>query len=569
MDIEQQIRRMCSSAAFREEVTDLLTRLCRIDTSPRSDLAALRQNEERTFALIEDALRGVCLEGARIEKQPIPASLEDHPAFTTPYYAARENGRGAPFAAEVYAGRHNLLFLVDRASSPAGNGVAVNAHVDVVAPYISPRAEGDFLSGRGSADDKGNVAGIIAALKILRNLEGQGTALRNKITVMFAIDEETGGNGSLALSTDRSLRGRYDSLLVLECTGNRMYAANRGAVYLKAEAAAVPGGCPDGEVDALLTEAFCYAIRELGFEASKIRREAVHPLFPDRPVYLCPGILGPFGAHPSSICGEVEAVVEGISVDSSMETLRRIVEEGIRTYVGEYGDKTQEVDPLTGKPKVTRHYTLERSADGPIHLRVHGTTGHLGALPKNDPAIMKLAYIGCALCEHRTRGDAPFRLMLHGARGAGRLVFEGAQGFLPTHRIEQVSPRVRQAFLRGLAEYLAVTGRRADSIQCEVSFNKLHNEAFSCSLDSASMQRALQAARAAGTMEEGARITGWNASCDARLFAVEHPTLPVITCGAGRLEAAHSAAECIHVPELLKMIEFTTLFLLKETGSIA
>jgi acetylornithine deacetylase/succinyl-diaminopimelate desuccinylase-like protein len=73
----------------------------------------------------------------------------------------------------------------------------------------------------------------------------------------------------------------------------------------------------------------------------------------------------------------------------------------------------------------------------------------------------------------------------------------------------------------------------------------------------------------AGNMEEGEPLLGWNVSCDARLFAGEYPGLPVITCGAGRLEQAHSEGELLHLPELFRAVAFTALFLALETGSYA
>ena len=65
------------------------------------------------------------------------------------------------------------------------------------------------MTGRGTADDKGNVAAIIGALQVLAELGPSGIVrLQNKLTAMFVIDEETGGNGSLALAVDRELKAR-------------------------------------------------------------------------------------------------------------------------------------------------------------------------------------------------------------------------------------------------------------------------------------------------------------------------------------------------------------------------
>ena len=56
MDILHEIRTLCADAAFREEILDLLERLCAIDTTPGDDLARLRDNEGRVFEIIRAAL---------------------------------------------------------------------------------------------------------------------------------------------------------------------------------------------------------------------------------------------------------------------------------------------------------------------------------------------------------------------------------------------------------------------------------------------------------------------------------------------------------------------------------
>ena len=340
MDILHEIRTLCADAAFREEIVDLLERLCAIDTTPGPDLARLRENEDRVFGIIRSALTitaesaedaeksqtsaisassavrfspvkdaatgaawisapaNLLLPGATITRKEIPPTIQNHPAFSAPYYA--------PGAVEdVYRGRGSLLFELDREPSPAGVNTALNAHIDTVPPHIPPSRSGDLLFGRGTADDKGNVAAIIGALQVLAELERRGIVrLQNKLTAMFVIDEETGGNGSLALAMDRALKARYDSILVLECTGNRLHPANRGAVFIKCE-----GRLADaddlGQASPSLLEAFALAILALLDEGDAIRQESDHPLFPHRPVQTCTGILGPFGVHPSAICGEV------------------------------------------------------------------------------------------------------------------------------------------------------------------------------------------------------------------------------------------------------------------------
>ena len=317
MDILHEIRTLCADAAFREEIVDLLERLCAIDTTPGPDLTRLRANESRVFEVIRAALEALHLTDASIVLKEVSPAIQNYPAFSAPYYAL-----GA--VEDVYRGRGNLLFELDREPSPAGINTALNAHIDTVPPHIPPSRSGDLLLGRGTADDKGNVAAIIGALQVLAELERRGIVrLQNKLTAMFVIDEETGGNGSLALAVDRELKARYDSLLVLECTGNRLHPANRGAVFIKCEGR-LADAHDQSQVTPSLLEAFALAILALLDEGEAIRRESDHPLFPHRPVQTCTGILGPFGVHPSAICGEVafEIVFRAHRRDAAAQTNR-------------------------------------------------------------------------------------------------------------------------------------------------------------------------------------------------------------------------------------------------------
>ena len=576
MDILHQVQAICAQEAFQRDVVGLLQQLCAIDTSPAQVLARLRENESRVFRLIRSALERMQLSGGSIVWKELSPAIQNHPAFSKPYYAMgsappQAKGRRASAPAgdyrEVYRGRGNLLFLLDREPSRAGIGTAVNAHIDTVAPYFPPARWGDFVTGRGAADDKGNVAAVIGALQVLAELEKRrAVSLKNNLTAMFVIDEETGGNGSLDLALDRTLKQRYDSILAMECTGGLLHPANRGAVFIQcdgrlSDAAGASRGAPS------LLEAYALAILELVDEGEAIRQESDHPLFPHRPVQTCTGILGPFGQHPTAICGKVSLEVDGPET-LGLEELRAIVERGVGRYVARFGDKTRVIDPQTGAKKVERHFDLDRQGSGRFLATVYGASGHIGSLPQNDAAITKWAYVVRELVsEKRARGLA-LTLALQSADSLSRLSFEGAQGFLPTHSMEEIKARTRDAFLRGIRKYLSDGGWPSDAIHCEVSFDKLHNDAFAGDPNSESMRRALRTAADVGLLPPDQPVRGWDVSCDARLFAAEYPAMPVITFGAGRLEHAHSDQERIQITELMQSIYFTSLFLLRETGTV-
>jgi acetylornithine deacetylase/succinyl-diaminopimelate desuccinylase-like protein len=563
MDILHQVRRICARDAFHAELVDCLLRLCAIDTSPAQDLARLRKNENRVFDILRSALEQLRWPGSSIRWRAISPAIQDHPAFSQPYYAAGP-------VHEVYRGRGNLLFLLDREPSPTGIGLAMNAHIDTVAPHFPPVRSGDLIIGRGTADDKGNLAVILGTLQVLAELERRGVvSLRNKLTVMFVIDEETGGNGSLSLALDRTLRQRYDSLLVLECTGNVLHPANRGAVFVRCDGRLAHRASLSRLAPCLL-EAYAWAILELLDAGEAIRQESDHPLFPHRPVQTCTGILGPFGQHPSTICGLLSVeYVEGSDGFGGlgMEQLRELIERGVGRYVARYGDKTQVTDPQTGIAKVEKHFEMDWRDDGRCLVTLYGAAGHMGSLAQNDAAITKWAYVVRELVEARRALGLAFRLEFPSVSNPDQLVFEGAQGFLPTHSVEEIKARTQAAFLRGIHRYLADVGWPPESISCEVSFDKLHNDAFACDPNSMSVRRAVRTALDVGLVESDRPLRGWEVSCDARLFAKEYPGLPVITFGAGRLEQAHSDQEHVRIADLLQSIGFMSLFVLRETGA--
>ena len=107
-----------------------------------------------------------------------------------------------------------------------------------------------------------------------------------------------------------------------------------------------------------------------------------------------------------------------------------------------------------------------------------------------------------------------------------------------------------------------------DAITCQVTFDKLHNDAFAGDPKSESMVRALRTAVDVGLARPDEPVRGWEVSCDARLFAGEYPGMPVLTFGAGQLEHAHSDRERIHIADLFESIIFVALFVLRETGAV-
>lgn len=562
----REILAVTRTPQFRRYLQDLLVELCTINTTPNPDVAVMRKAEGQCFNILERELRGLAFGGARTERRAVNPAIKKHRHYSLLHFTKTPRRPKGLSPEQTYAGRSNLLYVIPGANGARdgkSQSVAVNAHVDVVAPYFPPTVKNGTVFGRGSCDDKGPVVSIVAALRVLSQLLAKrGLRPNRNIVAMFVVEEETGGNGSLSLAIDAELKALYDSILVCECTGLKVYPANRGAVWYRAELAPLRG------VSAF--EMFAFVNEQMEKEGAAIRAESRHALFPQRPVQTCHGIIGPFGEHPSRICGHVQFNIQfNRKPHAKTEQLvRDCLESGLADYVGRYGDKTQVVDANTGKPMVARHYAFKQAGQGFV-VDVYGATGHMGAIRERDGAITKLAHLVRSLVYSKLRLEAvggPLRLTLAQDGGDG-LVLEGGQGFIPTHDIDEVMERMRRAAQRGAENYLRRIGRRerGEDIVC-VAYEKLHNVAFDGDPDSPSMRNAIAAAKACGIWKNEP-VLGWTVSCDSRLFATEYPGMQVLTFGPGQLAVAHSDQEQLDLDELRAAVEFHALFLLQQTGT--
>ena len=395
---------------FQHYLRDLLVRLCAIDNTPSPDVRRMQAAEDRCFRILERELGGLNFPGARLERRPVNPAIQGHPNYSLLHFTKTPQRPQGLSPEETYANRSNLLYLVPAAgSSSSGQSVALNAHLDVVAPYFPPRSKGGTVFGRGACDDKGPAVSIVAALKVLSDVMPKaGLAWNQSVVAMLVVEEETGGNGSLSLAIDRDLKQLYDSIVVCECTGLKFHPANRGAVWYRADLRP-----PEG-VSAL--EMFAFINEEMEKEGAAIRAESRHPLFPQRPVQTCHGIIGPFGEHPSRICGGVSFTVrfERLPAEQTELLLRDCLEAGLVGYLGLYGDKTKVTNLATGKPMVARHYDFQRNGDA-FRVDVHGAAGHMGAIRERDGAITKMAHLVRSLVASKAKLEAS---------AGGRVYFE-------------------------------------------------------------------------------------------------------------------------------------------------
>lgn len=133
-------------------------------------------------------------------------------------------------ANHTYEDRENVVALFP--GKGGGKSLLMNGHCDIVPPgeeslWKSPpfsceERNGRFY-GRGTTDMKGGLAAAILARGLLQEL---GIALKGDVIIESVIDEEGGGNGTIACC-DRGYRA--DGAIIMEPTHMAVMPTNRGA----------------------------------------------------------------------------------------------------------------------------------------------------------------------------------------------------------------------------------------------------------------------------------------------------------------------------------------------------
>ena len=195
-------------AAVLPEARDFLCDLIRCPSTPGCERDAMRL-----------ALGGFKRCASRATRIPLDDALRNDPDYSTPIPDIRYKGR----------------FNVRAVSKGTGGGPTVlfNTHLDVVPPSEdmaepwNPRIEGTVVHGRGACDAKGQAATIWLVFRALQQL---GIRLKGDLVAHIVVEEENGGNGTLAMAR----RGeKADACIVLEPTEQRILTSIRGAGWFR------------------------------------------------------------------------------------------------------------------------------------------------------------------------------------------------------------------------------------------------------------------------------------------------------------------------------------------------
>ena len=164
---------------------------------------------------------------AEVERVPLSNALRDDEDYSDPLPGLE------------YEGRSNLRLRVP--GTGGGKSLLFNTHLDVVpasqgqVDAFAPRVEGGNVYGRGACDAKGQVATIYCALLAAQRL---GLRLRGDVRAHLVVEEEVGGNGTLAMVRASE---HADGCVVMEPTEFRILSSVRGAVWFRLICTGRPG----------------------------------------------------------------------------------------------------------------------------------------------------------------------------------------------------------------------------------------------------------------------------------------------------------------------------------------
>jgi acetylornithine deacetylase/succinyl-diaminopimelate desuccinylase-like protein len=556
-EVVEYVRSAASSERYSEYLQQLLTELVSINTAPSADLADTAVRERAFFDRVEQEIHSLTGGEAVCERPAINAAIAADPAYSPPAYAANAQGCVPP-ADQVYAGRTNFVALIPGQGGAREPAAILHAHADTVSPWFRPWTDGPRVIGRGACDNKSQIAILLALLKLLGEVgERTGRRPARGFVLQLTLDEEIGGNGSIAMAGD----GRFAGLpvLMLDATDLVPYCAHRGAVYYRCRMSA------SSHPRTTALEVFPFVILELEAEGRRLKQETNCPLFTADHVQTNHGVLGPFGQHPGSVCDHAAFEVSFESAAHARQIQHQITEslaETMDEYISRYGDKQREKDPATGRPKVVRHFDMhirDLPDSRSFRLDVWGKGGHMAAVGACDNAITKAAYLLAGVLRvFSAFPDARIGLRLanaHNGVSHGQIVLEGGQGFTPTHTMAEVQARLARAARRGAINYCRVRQVPFEESMIRMTFDRLHNDAYIDSPDSAPMQALRAAFEALG--QPWPAPAAWQTSCDARIY--HHRGHPVAIFGAGKLETCHSDYEYVDIPDVQMALAIVTL----------
>ena len=273
-----------------------------------------------------------------------------------------------------YDGRWNVRACLK--GQGGGKTLLLNAHVDTVPPAqgqadpFTPVVRDGAMYGRGSCDAKGQVATAYLALAALRDL---GVPLAGELVAHLVVEEEVGGNGTLAMVR----RGeKADGCVVLEPTELRLITSSRGAVWFQIALTGKAGhsGQAGGSRSALKMAIRVVEILE-GYHARLLAASRGFELFDKYPNPM-PLTIGQCSAGNWPATAPSEAVLAGVLGLLPNKTAAQVMEEMTAAVRDEGGPD------IAQNFKIRFTYRHDSSVCPTDHALVKELSGALGAIAR-------------------------------------------------------------------------------------------------------------------------------------------------------------------------------------------
>lgn len=185
---------------------------CAASLQPASDVTALDQATSKELLSLHKKL-------VEIE------SISDNELEIGTWLTSYLEGNGFTVERqEVAKDRYNLLAY----GSKRDTSILLSSHIDTVPPYwpYYHNTTTDMIGGRGSVDAKASVAAQILAVQGLQK-DGEAKWLRDDISLLFVVGEETGGEGMKTFSAWKE-RPQYDIVIFGEPTEGKLVCGHKG-----------------------------------------------------------------------------------------------------------------------------------------------------------------------------------------------------------------------------------------------------------------------------------------------------------------------------------------------------
>lgn len=136
----------------------------------------------------------------------------------------------------------------------------------------------------------------------------------------------------------------------------------------------------------------------------------------------------------------------------------------------------------------------------------------------------------------------------------GQCTIEGGVGFLPNKSLADIRNEVRRAIEENASEWTKT--------HYSLEFKRLHNAAYAIPAEHPLATAMYDAVKSQGIESE---VTGWTASCDARLYW-HRGKMPTVVFGAGSVSHAHAVDEQISVKDIKTAAGILAEFLIRWCG---